>query len=73
MVPYEVKDRRGAVRCTVCGRIIRGEGIKLKTCCVNKPVTFCSVRCRREWESRWLRRQEQLADRKGSKRGYFIP
>ena len=59
-MPYEVKGRVGVYRCAICGKIIRDEAIQFKTCCMNKPVVFCSKRCMKIWESKWLRQQEQL-------------
>ncbi len=59
-MPFEVKGRVGVKRCVICGRIVGGDAIQFKTCCMNKPVVFCSRRCMSIWESRWLRNQEQI-------------
>ncbi|MFQ5762449.1 MAG: TRASH domain-containing protein [Candidatus Bathyarchaeia archaeon] len=48
-------------RCEVCGRLIAGQPVTRKTCCVNKLYVFCSEMCLRKWTQTWLRRQEQIA------------
>ncbi len=59
-MPFEVKGKARVARCAVCGRIVREEALQFKTCCMNKPVVFCSRKCMRVWESKWLRSQEQI-------------
>lgn len=59
-MPFEVKGRVRVARCMVCGRLVDEKAMQFKTCCMNKPVVFCSRRCMKRWESMWLRRQEQL-------------
>jgi endogenous inhibitor of DNA gyrase (YacG/DUF329 family) len=59
-MPYKVEGRSIILRCTICGKVIRDEGIQFKTCCMNKPMVFCSRRCMQTWETRWLRQQEQI-------------
>ena len=46
------------LRCSLCGRLITGQPIVAKTCCVNRPWTFCSRECYERWVRQWLRNQE---------------
>ncbi|NIR88039.1 TRASH domain-containing protein [Candidatus Bathyarchaeota archaeon] len=45
------------MRCQVCGKVITGNPVTRKTCCVNKLYVFCSDACMRRWTRNWLRRQ----------------
>lgn len=58
-------ENRNAIRCDGCGKIIQGEPISVRTCCVNKPKNFCGKQCYLKWRSEWLKNQEQLK-RKGA-------
>ncbi len=62
-MPFEVKRGGFALRCSECNKIIKGEPIFLKTCCVNKPRAFCSKTCLDKWQRKWLMRQEQITKR----------
>ena len=59
-MPFQLKADRRLYRCAVCGRVVTGEPIMLRTCCMNRPVVFCSRACAEKWVREWLRRQEQL-------------
>ncbi len=66
-MPFEVKEAKGRVyRCEVCGRLTTNP-ILYKTCCMNKPVVFCSQACARKWISAWMRNQEQLMRGRGAR------
>ncbi|AWR99546.1 hypothetical protein DFR87_07435 [Metallosphaera hakonensis JCM 8857 = DSM 7519] len=58
-MPLELNTTTKALRCDVCGGIIKTKPIVVKTCCNNKPWTFCSNRCYTTWMRDWLRKQEQ--------------
>ncbi|MFQ6085875.1 MAG: hypothetical protein ACE5OY_06410 [Candidatus Bathyarchaeia archaeon] len=45
------------MKCQVCGRLITGEYVSRKTCCVNKLYVFCSEKCLQEWTRAWMRNQ----------------
>ncbi len=65
-MPYELKVQKVVEnRCTNCGRVIRGNPIVVKTCCVNKPWVFCSRECYRQFVVSWTRNQD--AARSGGK------
>ncbi len=57
-MPMEINAKAGD-RCFVCGKIIR-EAVIVKTCCNNKPRSFCSPACYQKWKAEWMRRQEQI-------------
>lgn len=57
-MPLEVKSSSGVHRCVVCGKLTTNP-IFYKTCCMNKPVVFCSNHCVRKWIMEWMRNQEQ--------------
>lgn len=59
-MPLQVKGYTGSSRCSVCGKAVPKPFLQLKTCCVNKPLVFCSKKCMQVWEARWLQRQEQI-------------
>lgn len=59
-MPFQVRGYSASMRCSVCGRIVAKPFLQIKTCCVNKPLIFCSKRCMQMWEMRWLRGQEQI-------------
>lgn len=63
-MPLEIKSQTSGVhRCAVCGKVTR-DPIFYKTCCMNKPVIFCSKKCAKIWVSRWVRNQEQIISRR---------
>ncbi len=62
-MPFELDATAAKQRCDICGAIVK-DPILIKTCCVNKPVTFCSRKCYQKWKSEWMRRQEQLRVKK---------
>lgn len=47
-------------RCDNCGKIIKGNPLGVKTCCVNKPKVFCSLLCLKQFTSQWVRSQEAI-------------
>lgn len=59
------------LRCDNCGRVIAGEPIMVKTCCVNRPWVFCSEQCMRQFTSKWMMNQE--AGRGGALRRGMLP
>jgi hypothetical protein len=62
-MPFELEKSVAGKKCDVCGKIAR-DPIVIKTCCVNKPVTFCSKKCYQVWKAKWLKRQEQMKIKK---------
>ncbi|MFP3311000.1 MAG: TRASH domain-containing protein [Caldivirga sp.] len=44
-MPFLLNTGTGQVRCTYCGRVISGQPIVVKTCCINRPWVFCSEEC----------------------------
>ncbi len=68
-MPFQVESKFGNYRCDWCGKIINTNPIVVKTCCNNKPWTFCSSQCYNQWMREWLRRQEQKT---GSKRNQLL-
>ncbi|MEM1626111.1 MAG: hypothetical protein QXV69_02335 [Sulfolobaceae archaeon] len=60
-MPFQLETQAVSLRCDVCGRLIKEKPLVVKTCCNNKPWTFCSDKCYRQWLSEWLRKQEQKA------------
>ncbi|OWJ54456.1 hypothetical protein [Pyrodictium delaneyi] len=58
-MPFQLSTDRRVYRCTVCGRITT-KPILYKTCCMNRPVVFCSKVCAEKWIREWMRRQEQF-------------
>ncbi|MCI2415286.1 MAG: TRASH domain-containing protein [Candidatus Aramenus sp.] len=58
-MPFQIKTGIGGFRCDWCGKIVRENPIVVKTCCNNKPWTFCSRECYSQWTREWMRRQEQ--------------
>ena len=67
-IPLEIKSKEGSVyRCIVCGKIVTNP-IFYKTCCMNKPVVFCSRICARRWISEWVKNQDQLMKSKSMAR-----
>ncbi len=61
-LPFEVKQGGGVQRCVVCGKLT-STPILYKTCCMNKPVAFCSQVCASRWIREWMRNQEQVRGR----------
>ncbi|MET1127788.1 MAG: hypothetical protein ABWW70_00510 [Thermoproteota archaeon] len=63
-MPFQVQQDRGQglYRCAVCGRVVK-EPILYKTCCMNKPVAFCSRACASKWLAQWMRNQDLAASR----------
>ncbi|AFA38734.1 MAG: TRASH domain-containing protein [Pyrobaculum sp.] len=58
-MPFELKITRTVdLRCSNCGKIITGEPIVVKTCCVNKPWVFCSRECYKQFVAKWTRNQD---------------
>ncbi len=57
-MPMQVSGGGRLYRCEVCGRLTSNP-ILYKTCCMNKPVAFCSEACARKWIAAWMRNQEQ--------------
>jgi methionyl-tRNA synthetase len=59
-MPFEIKQNESnkIYRCETCGKLITSNPITYKTCCMNKPVYFCSKPCFTKWLSVWMRRQE---------------
>jgi hypothetical protein len=55
-MPFELESDAGREKCDVCGKRAK-DPIVIKTCCVNKPVTFCSRRCYQVWKAKWLKIQ----------------
>ena len=59
-MPFELKENsRRVYRCEVCGRIVINP-IVYKTCCMNKPVYFCSRTCMVKWINEWMKNQDQV-------------
>ncbi|ABP96358.1 hypothetical protein HA72_2220 [Metallosphaera sedula] len=58
-MPLELNTATRSLRCDVCNAIIKTKPIVVKTCCNNRPWTFCSNRCYTIWMRDWLRKQEQ--------------
>ncbi|MEM1579300.1 MAG: hypothetical protein QXN34_07605 [Archaeoglobaceae archaeon] len=54
-MPFKLSDEKSG-KCSVCGKISE-KLILAKTCCVNKPVTFCSKSCYQKWKAEWLKKQ----------------
>ena len=58
-MPFELKITRTVdLRCSNCGKIITGEPIVVKTCCVNKPWVFCPRECYKQFVAKWTRNQD---------------
>ncbi|WP_202318901.1 hypothetical protein [Archaeoglobus neptunius] len=62
-MPFELERSAARLRCDVCGKIAK-DPIVVKTCCVDKPVTFCGRKCYQKWKAGWMRRQEQIVDKR---------
>ncbi|ARM75787.1 hypothetical protein [Acidianus manzaensis] len=62
-MPLEIDASNTAIRCDMCHQIIREKPLVVKTCCNNKPMTFCSSKCYQEWMREWLKKQEQMKQR----------
>ncbi|MFQ5711721.1 MAG: TRASH domain-containing protein [Candidatus Geothermarchaeales archaeon] len=63
------------MRCQVCGKIIAGNPIVRKTCCVNKLYVFCSTNCLKAWSRGWLKREgTSVTSRRGigQRRGVMV-
>jgi len=59
-MPFKLREEYSRVyKCEVCGRITL-EPIVYKTCCMNKPVYFCSRTCMVKWITEWAKNQEQV-------------
>jgi len=59
-MPFQLREEYNKIyRCEVCGRTVL-EPIVYKTCCMNKPVYFCSRVCMVKWISEWTKNQEQV-------------
>ncbi len=67
-MPFILNNVQGQLRCSNCGRIIIGQPIVVKTCCVNKPWVFCSEECYNEFLRRWVRNQEPHKGRNSLRR-----
>jgi len=67
-MPMEVGGPILALRCSTCGKLVTGKPIMVKTCCANKPWTFCSQNCYEIWKRNWIKQQEQISQ---GKRGAF--
>ena len=61
-MPFQLRSSNVvALRCTNCGRILRGDSIIVKTCCVNSsPWAFCSKECYKQFMMKWVRNQDAL-------------
>ncbi len=61
-MPFQLKANNViAIRCTGCGRILRGQPVIVKTCCINStPWVFCSKECYKSFMMRWVRNQDAL-------------
>lgn len=67
-MPFEIgKNVTNINRCFVCKKIVTNPYAVIKTCCVNKPIIFCSKTCKNIWERSWLKRQEQIGKVKNIK------
>lgn len=61
-MPLEVKKEKNKIlRCSWCGRLITGEPLSVKTCCVNKPWHFCGDLCYRQFVAKWTKNQDALS------------
>jgi len=68
-MPLQVKEKgKKIVKCSWCGRLISGEPIAVKTCCVNKPWYFCGEACYRQFTAKWVKNQDALSKKKSSLR-----
>ncbi|MBN1215761.1 MAG: hypothetical protein JXA99_10030 [Candidatus Lokiarchaeota archaeon] len=52
------------MRCNGCNKIIIGDPITRKTCCINKLKNFCSNNCLQKWNQQWLKRQVSQNNKK---------
>ncbi len=60
-MPFEIKKTtKNVQRCFICKKLITNPYSTVKTCCVNKPIVFCSKTCMKIWERTWLKKQEQI-------------
>lgn len=65
-MPFQVSEQGIRVRrCEVCGKLT-SKPLAYKTCCMNKPVYFCSTSCLRKWVAEWVKNQDQVM--KGDRR-----
>ncbi|MDW8094472.1 MAG: hypothetical protein RMI63_05550 [Caldimicrobium sp.] len=72
-MPLQVKrEKRKVNRCSWCGKIISGEPLTVKTCCVNSPWHFCGEVCYKQFTIKWTKNQDALSKAKSTlKKGLF--
>lgn len=72
-MPLKVKkEKRRLHNCSWCGKIISGEPLAVKTCCVNKPWYFCGTTCYQQFVIKWTKNQDALSKKRNTlRKGMF--